>query len=474
MWNFDNTYIKLPKIFFSEQLPSAVPNAKIVVFNAALAKDLGVPFVMQVFAGNTIPKGAMPISQSYAGHQFGHFSVLGDGRAVLLGEQITPLKKRFDIQLKGSGRTAYSRGGDGKAALKPMLREYIISEAMYALGVCTTRSLAVVETGESVYRGAFEKGAVLTRAAASHIRVGTFEYAARFGGVDDLRALADYVIERHFFDGLADDFDMRNLVGADKYLWLFKGVLGRQAALVAKWQLIGFIHGVMNTDNMAISGETIDYGPCAFMDAYDPDTVFSSIDSRGRYSYKNQPKIAAWNLARFADSLLPLFGNSDRAKKLFQAEINGFDSIYQQNWLYGMRAKLGLFNKEEGDIFLANELLQLMYLHKADYTDSFRLLALDELWDKNFGDWRAKWQERIKRQDQSKDEITRLMQSANPAITPKNHLVEEALDAAGAKDFKIMNKLLDALKTPYDYLNAQKLKIKPSNLACGYQTFCGT
>ena len=291
-----------------------------------------------VLAGNQIPEGALPLAQAYAGHQFGHFTMLGDGRALLLGEQITPQGERVDIQLKGSGRTPYSRGGDGRAALGPMLREYIISEAMHALGIPTTRSLAVVTTGESVIRETELPGAILTRVAASHLRVGTFQYVSKWGTVEELRALADYTLKRHFPDVDADE---------NRYLFLLQEVIKRQAALIAKWQLVGFIHGVMNTDNMAISGETIDYGPCAFMDAYDPATVFSSIDSQGRYAYGNQPHIAGWNLARFAETLLPLLhDNQEQAVKLAQDAISDFTELYHSNWLAGMRAKLGIFNEE--------------------------------------------------------------------------------------------------------------------------------
>lgn len=291
-----------------------------------------------LLAGNRTPEGALPLAQAYAGHQFGNFTMLGDGRALLLGEQITPLGKLVDIQLKGSGRTPYSRGGDGRAALGPMLREYIISEAMHALGIPTTRSLAVVTTGESVIRETVLPGAILTRVAASHLRVGTFQYIAEWGTVEDLRVLADYTLQRHFPDVDADQ---------NPYLFLLQEVIKRQAVLIAKWQLVGFIHGVMNTDNMALSGETIDYGPCAFMDAYDPATVFSSIDRQGRYAYGNQPHIAGWNLTRFAETLLPLLHvNEADAVKIAQDALSDFTKLYHSNWLAGMRAKLGIFNEE--------------------------------------------------------------------------------------------------------------------------------
>ncbi len=328
-WNFNNSYARLPKMFYSSQNPDPVTEPELVIFNSSLAVSLGLNEAAlnndggaAVFAGNKIPEGASPLAQAYAGHQFGHFTMLGDGRAVLLGEHISPDGERFDIQLKGSGRTPYSRGGDGRAVLGPMLREYIISEAMHALGIPTTRSLAVVKTGELVYRETALPGAIVTRVASCHIRVGTFEFAANFGTDEDIKALADYTLQRHFSGGadLADtvDYAVDSNTGfgatsdADRYLFLLQEVIKRQAELIAKWQLVGFIHGVMNTDNMAISGETIDYGPCAFMDTYDPATVFSSIDRQGRYAYGNQPPIGGWNLARLAETLLPLLHEDEK------------------------------------------------------------------------------------------------------------------------------------------------------------------
>ena len=309
-WNFENSYTRLPGIFFTRINPTPVSSPKLVVFNGPLAETLGLDIDVlkgsegvEVFAGNKIPKGSLPIAQAYAGHQFGHFTMLGDGRAILLGEQITPEGMRLDVQLKGSGETPYSRGGDGRAALDPMLREYIISEAMHALNIPSTRSLAVVTTGETVVRETDLQGAILTRVAKSHLRVGTFEYVSQWGSDDELKDLADYTLLRHF-PYLEGD--------ADRYMGLLKAVIERQAELIAQWQLVGFVHGVMNTDNMALSGETIDYGPCAFMDAYDPNTVFSSIDTYGRYAFGRQPDIAAWNLARFAETLLPLLHDNEK------------------------------------------------------------------------------------------------------------------------------------------------------------------
>ena len=472
-WNFNNSYAKLPKLFFTKQKPTPVRDPKIIIFNDSLAAFLGVPLQLQVFAGNLIPEGAEPLAQAYAGHQFGHFNMLGDGRAILLGEQVTSSEERFDIQLKGSGKTPYSRNADGRAALGPMLREYIISEAMYALGIPTTRSLAVVETGELIRREKNLQGAILTRVATSHIRVGTFEYAFRFGTTDDVRHLANYTIARHFPSIKTSE---------NKYLLMLREVAKQQASLIAKWQLVGFIHGVMNTDNMAISGETIDYGPCAFMDIYHPATVFSSIDTHGRYAYENQPKIAAWNLARFAETLLPLLHDDENeAVKLGQKEITDFLDLYQNYWFAGMRTKLGLHNTEAGDDLLIKNLLQLMQQFQADYTNTFRALTLDQKDDTNlfsstdFHQWNNQWQTRLEKQAKSKDEIRTLMKNHNPAIIPRNHQVEEALDAAEKNDLSVMNKLLHALSNPYEYTSEQEAYSKmPAATSCCYRTFCGT
>src|ERR1700720_921295 len=351
-WRLEHTYADLPQLFYSHAAPTAVREPLLVAFNRPLATMLGLEPVMlerpegaAIFAGNALPEGGRPIAQAYAGHQFGHFTALGDGRAILLGEQITPFGDRMDIQLKGAGQTRFSRRGDGRAALGPMLREYVISEAMAALGIPTTRSLAVVTTGEPVYQASGLRGAILTRVAASHIRVGTFEYLAARQDESSLRVLADYAIDRHYPE-LAD--------APRKYLEFFRAVTDRQASLIARWQLVGFIHGVMNTDNMAISGETIDYGPCAFMNAYDPKTVFSSIDHAGRYAYGNQPAIAQWNLARFAETLLPLFApEQDRAVAVASEVLGEYPALFEQYWLAGMRAKLGLESAEAGDLELA-------------------------------------------------------------------------------------------------------------------------
>jgi len=480
-WNLDNSYARLPKLFFSSLNPDSVPSPKLIILNHPLATSLGLNVQalqnkdgVAVLAGNRLPKGASPLAQAYAGHQFGHFTMLGDGRAILLGEQITPLDKRLDIQLKGSGETPYSRRGDGRATLASMLREYIISEGMYGLGIPTTRSLAVVTTGDSVIRETEKTGAVLTRVAASHIRVGTFEYISQWGTVEELRTLADYTLQRHFSDIEVDE---------NKYLSLLKEVIKRQASLIAKWQLVGFIHGVMNTDNMTISGETIDYGPCAFMDTYDPETVFSSIDIHGRYAYGNQPRMAGWNLSRFAETLLPfLHANQEQAIKIAQDAISEFNELYHCNWLGGMRAKLGIFNEEAQDESLIEDLFSIMKKHGAAYTNTFRGLTIDKLDDmdmfdtKEFTKWYELWKERLDRQQESKAESQQLMKNSNPAIIPRNHRVEEALEAAVKhRDYSVMERFLNVLSKPYAHSPEQDdYTTLPPPSACPYRTFCGT
>lgn len=480
-WKLDNSYARLPELFFTKTQPTPVRSPKMIVFNDKLAADLGLkePELQNeegaaVFAGNQIPEGTVTIAQAYAGHQFGHFTMLGDGRAVLLGEQITPSGERFDVQLKGSGRTPYSRGGDGRAALGPMLREHIISEAMYALGIPTTRSLAVVTTGEPVIRETLLPGAILTRIAASHIRVGTFEYAAKWGDIEQLKALADYTIERHYPEVKSAE---------NPYLSFLREVIKRQAALIAKWMLVGFIHGVMNTDNMTISGETIDYGPCAFIDTYDPSTVFSSIDTRGRYAYGNQPNIAPWNLARFAETLLPLLHNDqDQAVKIAQEAIEGFTELYHSNWLTGMRSKLGISNQEPEDEDLIVDLLSLMHKHQVDYTNTFRALTMGKYDDatlfgtSEFTQWQQRWQARLSRQEESQNSVLQLMRNSNPAAIPRNHRVEEALKAATEQsDYSVMERLLNALSNPYAYSPEQdEYAAFPEPSSCRYRTFCGT
>ncbi len=479
-WRFENTYARLPDVFFAPAEPARVKSPRVAVLNRELAADLGLNLdalppdnAAALFAGQLLPAGARPIAQAYAGHQYGHFTMLGDGRAILLGEHRPPAGGLVDVQFKGSGRTPFSRGGDGRAALGPMLREYIISEAMAALGIPTTRSLAVVATGEPVFREDVRRGAVLTRTAASHVRVGTFEYAAARGDEANLRALADYVIARHY-PTLANE--------SHKYLDLFRAAADRQAALVARWQLVGFVHGVMNTDNMAVSGETIDYGPCAFMNAYDPKTVFSSIDHAGRYAYANQPGIAQWNLARFAESLLPLVDpDQKRAVAAATAVLDEFPARFGAYWLAGMRKKLGLQTDEDGDEELVRALLGWMHKTRADFTNTFLDLSAadapagDRYQDAEFRAWHSRWRERLARDGQPAESAHALMRSVNPAVIPRNHRVEEALAAAEERDdLEPLHRLLAALDSPYDASTVPADYQAPPADECGYRTFCGT
>jgi uncharacterized protein YdiU (UPF0061 family) len=461
----------LPELFFVRQKPVPVRAPEIVLFNDELAQELGLsPESLSgkegaaIFVGNTIPAGGDPIAQAYAGHQFGGFAMLGDGRAVLLGEQITPAGDRVDLQLKGSGQTPFSRRGDGRAALGPMLREYLISEAMHALGIPTTRSLAVVTTGEPVFRETPLQGAILTRVAASHIRVGTFQYAAAKGGPAAVKALADYAIARHF--PKLDESD-------HPYLALLKAVMDRQALLVARWMGVGFVHGVMNTDNVSICGETIDYGPCAFMDAYDPATVFSSIDHQGRYAYGRQPQVAEWNMARFAEALLPLLHESEQeALNIAKAALDTFPESFHKAWMNYMRAKLGLFNEEEGDEGLVKDLLTQMHQHQADFTNTFRALSTEP--PEFLSEWSVCWRERLQRQPQSLETAHARMDAHNPAIIPRNHRVEEALEAAVDRaDVSLFNKLLAVLRSPYEMPPGDYHQPPPPTFG-RYKTFCGT
>lgn len=480
-WNLDNSYSRLPQSFFSKINPTFVKAPELVILNYSLASQLGINIEelikdegIQILAGNFVPDEFTPIAQAYAGHQFGSFTMLGDGRAILLGEQITPDSERYDIHLKGSGRTPYSRRGDGKATLGPMLREYIISEAMHALGIETTRSLAVVKTGELVYRDTFLKGAILTRVASSHIRVGTFQFASKFLPNDELNILAKYTIKRHY------PFIQDN---GDKYLIFLKEVIKRQAKLISKWMLVGFIHGVMNTDNMTISGETIDYGPCAFMDTYNTETIFSSIDTFGRYAYGNQPIMAKWNLSKFAETLLPLLHeDKDKAIKMAEDALSEFDTIYKSNWILGMKSKLGIFNHETNDEILINNLLNIMQNNGADYTNTFLDLTFkkrDEISlysNIEFVKWYDSWKERLNRQEENSEKSLRLMMKSNPAVIPRNHRVEEALEAAVKNDdLSIMEKLLNVLTEPFSHSPDQEeySKLPPPSF-CSYRTFCGT
>lgn len=479
-WNLEHSYAGLPDLFHTKLTLKPVPAPRLVILNDSLAASLGLDSEelqsirnTAVLAGNQLPENGLPLAQAYAGHQFGNFNMLGDGRALLHGEQVTPDGERFDIQLKGSGRTPYSRGGDGRAALRPMLREYIISEAMHALGIPTTRSLAVVETGEQIMREMPLPGAIMTRVASSHLRVGTFQYARNWGTKEELQALADYTLERHF-----PDYDNTE----NRYLFLLQEVIKRQAALIAKWQLVGFIHGVMNTDNMSISGETIDYGPCAFMNTYHPQTFFSSIDVQGRYAYGNQPPIGGWNLARFAETLLPLLDeDQEKAIEIAQAEMTSYTEQFQRHWLDGMRAKLGIFNEEKEDDALVEDLLNLMQEHQADYTNTFLALtfgnesSVEMCGTSDFKKWQERWKARLNRQEESKEASRKLMKNCNPAVIPRNHRVEEALEAAYQGDYSVMNKLLEVLADPYAHVPEQaEYAVPPEPSNKPYRTYCGT
>ena len=433
-WRLEHSYAQLPSLLHVAVGPTAVRAPRTVVWNGRLAETLGLaagalagPAGAEIFAGNRLPPGAAPLAQAYAGHQYGHFTTLGDGRAILLGEQITPRGERFDIQLKGAGPTPFSRRGDGRATLGAMLREYVISEAMHALGIPTTRSLAVAATGEEVWRqdGA-RPGAVLTRVAASHIRVGTFAGVAAQSDEATMRALVAYTMRRHYPE----------LAGAENpALALLEAVIERQAALVAQWMGVGFVHGVMNTDNMALSGETIDYGPCAFLEAYDPDTVFSSIDRHGRYAYGNQPPVAHWNLARLAEALVPvLHADEEEALVRANAAIGRFGESFQRHRLAGMRRKLGLFNEEPEDAALVETLLAWMQATQADFTNTWAELETLAPGTGDFEEWRARWRARLGRQPQSAEEARELRRANCPAVIPRNHRVEEALAAAERGD----------------------------------------
>jgi serine/tyrosine/threonine adenylyltransferase len=486
---FDNTYAALPERFHARLAPTPVAAPRLVRLNVALADRLGLdpealasPESVRFLAGNQVPDGASPIAAAYAGHQFGHFvPQLGDGRAILLGEVVAPDGARFDIQLKGSGKTPFSRGGDGRAALGPVLREYIISEAMAALGVPTTRSLAAVTTGEGVYRETILPGAVLTRVASSHIRVGTFQYFAARADNEAIRLLADHVIARHYPEAAGV---------ANPYRALLDAVIARQAALVARWLLIGFIHGVMNTDNCSIAGETIDYGPCAFMDTYDPATVFSSIDQHGRYAYGNQPRIAVWNLARFAETLLPLLDDVEgKAVEIAQAALTAFSPAFEAAYFGGLRRKLGLSTDRDGDDTLVNDLLKLMAENRADFTLTFRLLcdaAADPAKDAAvrgeftdpaaFEPWAARWRWRLGDETNAPDAVRSAMRAVNPAYIPRNHHVEAALNAAiEREDFAPFEELLDVLSRPFEErAGFERYATPPMPHERVSQTFCGT
>jgi len=500
VFRFDNSFARELRGFYVPWQPAAVPAPRLLFVNHSLAAELGLdaaslagPAGAAMFAGNALPDGAEPLAQAYAGHQFGGFSPqLGDGRALLLGEVIDRQGFRRDIALKGSGRTPFARGGDGKAAVGPMLREVLVSEAMHALGIPTTRALAVAATGEPVYREHTLPGAVLTRVAASHIRVGTFEFFASRDDVESLRKLAEYTIARH---------DHAMVTAPKPVLALLRAVAERQSALVAQWMNVGFIHGVMNTDNMTISGETIDYGPCAFMEAYDPAAVFSSIDHQGRYAFGNQPDVACWNLARLAETLLPLLSDDpEQAMGMATEVIDGFPAQYRRHLLRGRRAKLGLRRSEtdddSADAALADDWLNLLHVERVDFTLAWRRLA-----DAAAGDeaplralfagaqapdaWLTRWHARCVSEDRNavQDsamagiERARAMRSVNPGVIPRNHRVEEALAAASDEgDLAPFERLLDALRQPYDEAGdlTPYAAPAPAAVTACYRTFCGT
>ena len=477
-WNFDNTYSRLPDPFREKINPVKVKNPELVMLNKSLAEDLNLDFsgldqakLSALFSGNELPNDSRSIAQAYAGHQFGHFTMLGDGRAVLIGEHISKSNHRYDIQFKGSGKTAFSRNGDGRAALGPMLREYIISESMHFLNIPTTRSLAVAKTGEKVIRETQLEGAILTRVASSHIRVGTFQYIAARNKKGELETLFEYVIKRHYPEIQRSKKQALDLLNV---------VLDKQIELVVNWMRVGFIHGVMNTDNMSIAGETIDYGPCAFMDIYDPKTVFSSIDKLGRYAYCNQPIITKWNLSRFAECLIPLIdGDQDKAIKLATEVIDTFEKKYEEKWLGMMRSKIGLADEDEKDKFLILDLLTWMHKNKVDYTNTFcHLMSFqtqnDIVYENNeFSDWKKRWQERLS-QNSSSEKYINLMRSVNPIVIPRNHIVEDALKKANQGNFEPINNFLKILSSPYtDQKHITEYQI-PSQSDENYQTFCGT
>jgi len=480
IFNFDTTYTALPNHLFTTLKPTPVSSPEIVIVNKNFARSIGINIAhinsdeqAAIFSGNYLVKESTPFAQAYAGHQFGYFSILGDGRAVMLGEHITPDKQRLDIQLKGAGSTPYSRSGDGRAALGPMLREYIVSEAIHHLGIPTTRGLAVVKTGENVRRETTLPGAILTRIASSHIRVGTFQLAASQGDVACIQSLLDYTIKRHF----PELTNRHNTACALLYT-----VVEKQAELITHWMRVGFIHGVMNTDNMTLSGETIDYGPCAFMDAYQPNTTLSSIDDLGRYAYANQPKIAQWNLTKLAETLLPLI-DKDRNKAINIAEaiIRPFKEIYHKKWMMMMRAKLGLFGSYTDDESLITHLLSWMESNHADYTNTFRDLTQKGrpkgriYQQKAFNEWYIRWQNRLQQHSTPFDASLRLMRSNNPTVIPRNHTIEQILEAANAGDFASLREALDIFKTPYEvHDNRSTYQAPPKPSERIYQTFCGT
>ena len=478
-FNFDNTYADLPEIMATKLSPIAVKKPKLVILNKILAKSLGLDLSKisdeqnaEIFSGNKLIEGSSPLAQAYCGHQFGHFVMLGDGRAVLLGEHLDSNKQRWDIQLKGSGKTPYSRSGDGRAALGPMLREYIISEAIHFLNIPTTRSLAVVETGEEVIRETKLKGAILTRIASSHLRVGTFQFVAAKQDIATLKTLVDYAIERHY----PELIQAQNKAAA-----LFRAVMKRQVKLIVNWMRVSFVHGVMNTDNMSISGESIDYGPCAFMDHYDTKTVFSSIDHYGRYAYGSQPIIGQWNLARFIESLFPLLDqNENKAEQIANELIKEYEGLFADQYHLMMKNKLGMISDEDQDKRMMSDLFKIMHKNQADYNNTFRYLINGKfpneklLNDPDFIIWEAEWKKRISK-NQNSEKAYQLMMEHNPVFIPRNHKVEEALLAADNGDLSKFLSLCEVVKKPYvENTNFEEFTKPAPATDRIYKTYCGT
>ena len=483
-WNFDNSYLNLPEIFLSKINPVKVSSPELIIFNEKLSNALNLDFksnsnieIAKIFAGNILPNGSECIAQAYAGHQFGYFTVLGDGRAVLLGEHTNKENNKFDIQLKGSGKTPYSRNGDGRAALGPMLREYLISEAMHGLNIPTTRALAVVKTGEKVFREKEMDGAILTRIASSHIRIGTFQYAAMQGKKDILEKLLNYTIKRHHPEILENK-------GENKAIQIIEKLIEKQISLVVNWMRVGFIHGVLNSDNVSLAGETIDYGPCSYMDYYDPKTVFSSIDHQGRYSFKNQEIITHWNISRFAETLIPLIDNDeDKAIKIGSKIIDSFGDKFKAQWLKMMKNKLGLINDIPNDEKLIFKFLNWMEKNRVDYTNTFLYLMNSQnnnnphYKSKDFQDIYAEWKNRIGKNKCSEKEVIKIMASNNPYYIPRNHIVEKCLyEATINNNMKEFNSLIQLYKNPYKKLENNENYQQPSSFEFTekYKTFCGT
>lgn len=479
-WQFDNTYLNLPPIFYSFQKPTMVNAPQMVLFNTPLAKSLGLEFLESQLdqttlelAGNLTPEGAQPIAQAYSGHQYGYFTMLGDGRAILLGEQITPTGERFDIQLKGSGRTPYSRRGDGKATLRAMLREYLISEAMFYLNIPTSRSLAVVASKDEVWREEIHQGAVLTRVMKSHIRIGTFEFARHYGTLQDLEKLTNYVIQRHYPD-------VKN--SENPPLELLKSVARKQMELMVDWMRVGFIHGVMNTDNTSISGETFDYGPCAFMNHYHPRTVYSSIDKHGRYAFQNQPAIIFWNLSVLGDAIQPLIHNDPyKSTEMVKEVIYNLQEEYNQKWYNMMFKKIGIIDPQQTDKPFIDSFLQWMYDNKADFTNSFTALLSPDMFplhpihSESGISWVEQWKSRIYTQNGGIEAAKAMMETQNPIYIPRNHIVEQVLDQAVKGDMNDFDFLIQLLKNPYQLQEVDNQYLFGiEDFRTEYKTYCGT